>query len=354
MAPQENSQTLEKCDEQYALSISSGSLAIAEESITYSPTKPQLFGEISAWERMESRLPEVLPATRVVGIPNGIVVGSASWVVTPDLKVVVPLSWYESVESKPSLSKVTWNKMHYVKGNVLNLGTISGWNNYGHFLLDGIGRLSVLELTGKTISDFDRVVVPGFSSPSANRLLETVGISSEKIIRLSAGEALYGDALYTPSLPGTSRIYRACLPEFFRSQVSSKLSDKKIFISRPAGRRPISNIEELENCLTQHDFEIVDPHEVFLPQLIAEADVVVGAHGAALADIAFAKKGTKVIELIPSDHMFPYYYSLATAGELEYRLVLGKSEYVRELDESGPSPHPFEVDIDAFELALNK
>ena len=353
MAPKRSSETLKACDEAYAVWVASGAVFPAEEAIEYKPSVPPIFGQVSVWETMLSRLPSILPATRVVHIPDGVVVGSSGWVVTPDSKVVASLSWYESLERKPPLSKVFWEQLEYLKGKVLNLGTISGSNNYGHFLLDGIGRISVLEIAGMSVADFDWVVIPGFSSRSSNEIVTRLGISQEKIIRLAEGEAISGHDLYTPSLAGTSRIYRPCLPNFLRNNVTATGAGKRIFISRKEARRPISNIDNLEKFLAEKAFEIVDPREVDLPQLIAEAEIIIGAHGAAMADIAFATPGTKIIELIPSDHMFPYFYSLAVAAALDYRVVIGASEHVRELDETGPSPYSFEVDLEALSMALS-
>ena len=63
--------------------------------------------------------------------------------------------------------------------------------------------------------------------------------------------------------------------------------------------------------------------EPFAPDAFADAELVVGAHGAALAGLAFCTAGTAVVEIMPDHHRFPYYASLACSGGLRYTAVPG-------------------------------
>ena len=90
------------------------------------------------------------------------------------------------------------------------------------------------------------------------------------------------------------------------------------------------------------------------PSRFAEAEVVIGAHGAALANLAFCQPGTKVFELMPSDHVFPHWYTLSAAADLNYNLIIGKSEKERQLPKFGPSPYDFFIDPIIFEKALTE
>jgi capsular polysaccharide biosynthesis protein len=86
----------------------------------------------------------------------------------------------------------------------------------------------------------------------------------------------------------------------------------------------------------------------------SEAAVVVGAHGAGLTNLAFCQAGTKVLELIPSDHVWPYFYTLADAAGADYHYIVGRSLGSRPPGTFGPSPFDFIVDPSVFERALRE
>jgi capsular polysaccharide biosynthesis protein len=80
--------------------------------------------------------------------------------------------------------------------------------------------------------------------------------------------------------------------------------------------------------------------------------VVIGASGSALADLVFCQPGTRVLELIPSDHVVSYWYTVADSGGLRYGYLVGESETHRAAGTPGPSLADFRVDEDQFRLAL--
>ena len=58
---------------------------------------------------------------------------------------------------------------------------------------------------------------------------------------------------------------------------------------------------------------------------------------------------------MPSDHVFPYYFSLSQAAKLKYGFLVGISIKERDLQLAyGPSPYDFYVDEDEFHDALTK
>jgi capsular polysaccharide biosynthesis protein len=100
-------------------------------------------------------------------------------------------------------------------------------------------------------------------------------------------------------------------------------------------------------------FEIYYPEDHKRPEDdFAQAEIVVGPHGAALTDIVYCFPGTRVLELIPSDHVYPYFYTLASAAGLEYYCLPGTSTSVRSKSVAGPSPYDFYLDPDEFNAAL--
>ena len=73
-----------------------------------------------------------------------------------------------------------------------------------------------------------------------------------------------------------------------------------------------------------------------------------------MADVAFMEKGAKVLELMPSDHRHCYFFTLASAAELDYTVMIGKSNGERDKNVYGPSPYDFSIDKVVFRRYLEK
>jgi hypothetical protein len=335
-----------------AVRAAGGRLLPAEEAVDYAPPRPPVYGLSDRWPILEARLPARLPRTRVLELPGARVVGRIGWV-TVDECAITSVTWWESMDRPAPLARIRSARERRVEGTLLNLATMSGYWNYGHFLLDGLGRLAVAELAGLRLADVDWVLVPGYTTPVTRRLLAAAGIPRKKRIVPKRGLAVVPDVVLAPSMPGTSRVYRPSLPRYLRRLVQPGELVPRLYVTRPAeSRRPLVNRPALDRLLISRGFTAVDATKVDLAALMTRAEVVVAEHGAALADLAFCRPGTTVIELIPSDHMQPYYFSLARAAELNYAAVVCRSAEHRPIDEAGASPHSVEVPIDAVQQAL--
>ena len=107
----------------------------------------------------------------------------------------------------------------------------------------------------------------------------------------------------------------------------------------------------MHSILKKYDFKIYNPADYDRTYMdFAEATIIVGTH---LSDLAFCQPGTKVLELIPTEHPFPYYYTLSDAANLKYHCLVCKSEHERE-DKTGPSFSNFYVNEEYFDHALVK
>ena len=58
-------------------------------------------------------------------------------------------------------------------------------------------------------------------------------------------------------------------------------------------------------------------------EIFGSADVVVGAHGAALTNLAFCQPGTRVVELFSPHYVNPCYRDLCVAAGLRHAAVIG-------------------------------
>ena len=97
--------------------------------------------------------------------------------------------------------------------------------------------------------------------------------------------------------------------------------------------RRVKNEAELVAALEPLGFEAVDPG-VLAPaeqvRAFAEAEYIVGPHGARLTNLAFAAPGAAVIELFAHDYVNECFWALACTVEgLRYRYLVGDGSPVR-------------------------
>jgi capsular polysaccharide biosynthesis protein len=203
--------------------------------------------------------------------------------------------WEGDVTSRPWLPP-----KQRVDGRVAVLNTRYSHNFY-HWLIDILPRLAAVQRLGAHV-DFYLV---DCLHPFQQTVLEAVGIGREQLIQPHFRLLLEADELFVPSLPTP-----ASLREFSK-MLSAGLgietrpnATRRIFITRrKTGTRNIANEDELENLLREHHFETHAMERYPLAeqaQLIREADMIVAAHGAGLANLLFARPGTRVIEIVPA------------------------------------------------------
>ena len=80
-------------------------------------------------------------------------------------------------------------------------------------------------------------------------------------------------------------------------------------------------------------FEVIDPGALSPAEQVrafAEAECIVGPHGAGLTNLAFAAPGAAVVELFARDYVNECFWALASTVEgLRYRYLVGDGTPVR-------------------------
>lgn len=87
-------------------------------------------------------------------------------------------------------------------------------------------------------------------------------------------------------------------------------------------------------------------------EVFRDATLVAGPHGSGLTHFAVCKPGTKIFEIVPTDHAYAYWYSLAVAGGHDYAYLGARSVQHREPRAVGPSPYDYYVDPAELRAAL--
>ncbi len=314
-----------------------------------SRTPPVCYGPRTA--DFESTV-DPIPALGVLELPGGRVVGREGWIVSADGYLFPRHTWWGiNVEDMRRRLPRHRQRVKRLKGTVLSLATRSAATNYGHFLLDGLGRLALVEAAGLSLADVDHFycAVPWERS---KRLLERAGVRLDRCLWAEDGVAVQADRLLSPTFPGTRRNYQPWLVEYLQRTLLDDRTpgSRRLYVQRTVNRRVI-NEEELLPTLLERGFEIYDPAgSADSARDFASAEVVVGPHGAGLADLAFCAPGTGVLELLPESHVMPFWYTLSDAARLRYGYLISDWVQPAEIDHTR---FDFHVDPDEFRAALD-
>ena len=229
------------------------------------------------------------------------------------------------------------------------LATITSTGNIGyyHWIFESLPRLKLLE---EVIDKVDYLIVPYNLKRFHLETLGLLGFPEEKLLRIKDGDHLLCENLFVPSL---SSIISKWACDFLRKSCIPKdvvEPHRLIYISRnDALYRKIVNEEEVEDYLRESGFEIVQMSKLtFLEQvkICAEAQIVVGPHGAGLSNTVFCRNA-KILEFFSPSYGLSF-FSIANQVGNEYYYLLGK-------DAPGNSPPPwrdFRVDTKTFKKTV--
>lgn len=295
---------------------------------------------------LRDRLDPVFPEAGVLELPRPFLQGINGRVFTAEGIFIADHSWYgrHAEELGPAVPTC---QGEVVPGVSISLASDFGSRNFCHFALDGLCRLHLFEAAGIRVEAVERVYCQRPPSADGRRLLDLLRIPAEKLTWLSESTVVRPETLLVATFPGTRRNFPRWLPDFVQKRwpVTPTRADRRLFVSRAGYRRSASNEAAVRRLLLGAGFEIYDPAKAVDSQRdFAEAAVIVGPHGSGLANLAWCRPGTKILELLPSDHVFPYYYALAESAGLEYGCLVCRSEVERTPGHPGPSRSDFHVD----------
>jgi len=112
--------------------------------------------------------------------------------------------------------------------------------------------------------------------------------------------------------------------EFWRSKSPNiPQQGRRLFLSRRGSKRTLIDEEALTPILEAAGFETIVPGGDAIRDLLSQAEIIIGPHGAALTDVMFCHPGSVLIELTPPGHIEPYYYTAADSAGMSYFSILG-------------------------------
>ncbi len=305
--------------------------------------------DVRAW------LADAHPELGVLVLDDGVVHGRTGWVWHSDGRILADVSWWgERVVEQATANRLDTHPLVHLPGTVLSLLTDWGGENFAHQLHDGMTRAALFERAGLHYGDVDTVLVP--ASAIERGWCDDLGISRAKC-RAAVPDTRYRcDRLVATTFPGTSKAIMPWAAEFLRARLPATPSDGATrFQLTRSTTRLLTNQHAIESLLATRGIATIDPSSEHsaMRSLFHGAELVVSAHGAGLADLVFCRPGTVVLELIPTDHVFPYWYATSLAVGLEYRYLACESTEIRPRGATGPSPFDATCDLDLLAEALD-
>ena len=224
------------------------------------------------------------------------------------------------------------------------------YGNYGHWLVDAAALLALLADTALPPSAC--LVVGAQESEGLRRVVQdSLGMLRPGLPVLQRGHdetwrfnhLIYVMPVHVPplfKLPAALRqLRRAFVP-------GPAAGGRRLFVTRSGALRRLENEAEIIALCTARGFEVVRPE--LLPvagqaRLFSEAEAVIGVKGAALTNGIFCSPGSALMVLSPSDFNDPFFFDIASQGDMRYGEVFG-----RITETSRPASH------NAFQVAPEK
>lgn len=245
-----------------------------------------------------------------------------------------------------------WGGNHRRFDAVISLRSIFE-SNYFHYLNDVLPKLRLIEQLG--LPESIPVVV-------SNRLAtcrffaDTVRLGffgGRQVIVQGAREAIAAKEVYVPSDFDCDRAAYDWLCDRLGAGRHSSKGDA-IYVHRGASspnRRGYRNEAEVFRLMARHSVRVIDPAEHTLAEqvdLFSGAGLVIGPHGAGLANLLFRRGPGNLLELFNPNIGTPHYYLIARLRGLGYRWRYNLNPQGKENVASS------EMDVVAVEAALKE
>ncbi len=230
-------------------------------------------------------------------IPEAIMVGPEGLVITNQFEALAQSTYRRHLAVEPVTTRGLFYRLPRLKGTYLSL--LSTSTTYAHWLMDCLPRLAPLERADiklliparPTRYQLESLALLGFS---ANQLVE-VGRQPVRVERL-----LLAHTAQRSGVPSPVHLARLRDRLLEAAGVPPGPPTRRLYISRAKTSRPVVNESELEPVLAEYGFETVLPETLsFADQvrLFAQAEAILGAHGAGIYNHIFCPAGAVVIEV---------------------------------------------------------
>jgi hypothetical protein len=197
--------------------------------------------------------------------------------------------------------------------------------NYGHFLIDMFPKawLATHLLNRR---HFTYVVHDSELLPVVREALTRIGVNPFAVSVTDKGPVLCESVLVIDGLSHHS-VYQSPLCVQALTDLAEPIPAApypKIFVSRHAALRPLLNQEAAEAVMRDRGFAVVDTAQMTLAEQISlfkGASTVVGPLGAALTNIAFCPRGSRIVALTAQSFPDTFFWFLSQHRGHDYREI---------------------------------
>ena len=236
------------------------------------------------------------------------------------------------------INKGTPSFQKKIAGNILSLTQgASGHKNYFHWLFDILPKIKIFS-EGQDIQSIDYFYLAKLQ-PYQKKTLKILKLDHIKILDCNKYRHIVGNQVFSVDHPWYQGGYISeeaiNLSNWIVSWINKKFSphaeyfesNDKIFLDRsesPNNHCQIENNNEVIDFLNNKGFTSYKVGQLSFEQqiyLFKNAKIIVGAHGAAFANLAFCSPGTQVIEIKPIHH--PNYVSktIGKINDLKVKII---------------------------------
>jgi capsular polysaccharide biosynthesis protein len=231
----------------------------------------------------------------------------------------------------------------------------NSFSGYYHWLLESLPRLLEAQ---KHLATFILLLPDSYTDSFYRETLTLMGI--RHVYRMQDKIKYEVPELALPYLVEAMGYHSSSVLQELKQTILNAVKPKsfktkRIYVSRQkATRRKVRNDREVEQLLVKYGFEIVCFEDYTIQevvQLCANAEMLVGIHGAGLANILFIPEGAVVIELRKFDNGKNIFFeSLAGALQLHFLLL-----YCKAVDENqSVQDADLYVDVKALESVIGQ
>lgn len=256
------------------------------------------------------------PATYLASIPRARVVFPSGIVVSPDDRVFEESCSFRRFFLPQDL---VMNSLRPVlrptrlRGDYVTVAS-RAYPNYSHWTMECLPRLLESPEVRET-----RILLPDDLTRWHRESLRALGIADHQVQEVAPG-CYEVDRLYFPSFVGwAGETAPWALGELRRRIVGSRHPHpgRRVYLMRGAvAHRRVINEAEVATALRRWSFQCADASTLSVAdqaEAVADAEVVVAMHGAALTNIVYAPAGTTVVEVLDPAYENGEYYGIATA-----------------------------------------
>ncbi|MCA9259617.1 MAG: glycosyltransferase family 61 protein [Planctomycetales bacterium] len=205
-------------------------------------------------------------------------------------------------------------------------------HNFYHWLIDILPRLTLAQ---RAEVKPDLYLIDSLSSRQ-RQVLEALGVTASQIVQPHCQLLVEANVAVLPSFPGPAALRELSERLTTALGATNVAGGRRLYISRRHARtRRVRNEASLERLLHGQGFHtaLMEQHNLAEQcRLVREADVIVAVHGAGLANLLFARPGTRIVEIVPAGrYNATLYPELSRLLGLDHRIVSAPTARTRQV-----------------------